>query len=84
MAFEAPYDRRQRRDLTMADGGDAVITERTFRGWSPQYEAEGDALVYRDEDQAPRVMLRSSNSPLRRASQKAPTPTINGDDAPSR
>ena len=36
------YERRQRRDLTMADAAEMLgITERTFRRWSARYDTEG-------------------------------------------
>jgi transposase len=42
MRFEELYERRQRRELTMADAADMFgVTERTFRRWSGRYEAEG-------------------------------------------
>ena len=40
--FEALYERRQRRTLTMAEAAEMLgITERTFRRWSGRYHAEG-------------------------------------------
>lgn len=40
--FEELYERRQRRELTMAEAAEMlVVTERTFRRWSTRYEAEG-------------------------------------------
>jgi len=42
MRFEELYERRQRRDLTMAEAAEMLgITERTFRRWSSRYQAEG-------------------------------------------
>ena len=42
MRVEELYERRQRRELTMADAADMFgVTERTFRRWSGRYEAEG-------------------------------------------
>jgi transposase len=42
MRFEELYERRQRRELTMAEAAEMLgITERTFRRWSTRYEAEG-------------------------------------------
>lgn len=42
MRFEELYERRQRRELTMADAAEMLgVTERTFRRWSTRYEAEG-------------------------------------------
>ena len=42
MRFEALYERRQHRTLTMAEAGELLgVTERTFRRWSGRYEAEG-------------------------------------------
>ncbi|MBS0156802.1 MAG: ISNCY family transposase [Nitrospira sp.] len=42
MRFEELYERRQRRDLTMAEAAEMLgVTERTFRRWSTRYEAEG-------------------------------------------
>ena len=36
------YERRQRRELTMADASDMFsVTERTFRRWSDRYHTEG-------------------------------------------
>jgi transposase len=44
MRFEELYERRQRRELTMADAAAMLgVTERTFRRWSGRYEAEGRA-----------------------------------------
>jgi len=42
MRFEALYERRQQRILTMAEAGEMLgVTERTFRRWSGRYHAEG-------------------------------------------
>lgn len=42
MRFEELYERRQRRELTMADAAEILgVTERTFRRWCDRYEAEG-------------------------------------------
>lgn len=42
MRFEELYERRQRRELTMADAAEILgVTERTFRRWGDRYEAEG-------------------------------------------
>ena len=42
MRFEARYERRQRRTLTMAEAVEMLgITERTFRRWSGRYDTEG-------------------------------------------
>ena len=42
MRFEALYERRHRRDLTMAEAAEMLgVTERTFRRWSDRYEATG-------------------------------------------
>lgn len=44
MRFEELYERRQRRELTMAEAAEMLgITERTVRRWSTRYEAEGAA-----------------------------------------
>jgi len=44
MRFEELYERRQRRDLTMAEAAEILgVTERTFRRWGERYEAEGAA-----------------------------------------
>jgi transposase len=44
MRFEELYERRHRRELTMAEAAEMLgITERTFRRWSVRYEAEGAA-----------------------------------------
>lgn len=44
MRFEELYERRQRRELTMAEAAEILgITERTFRRWGDRYEAEGAA-----------------------------------------
>lgn len=44
MRFEELYERRQRRELTMADAAEMLgVTERTFRRWGERYEAEGAA-----------------------------------------
>jgi DNA-binding transcriptional regulator YiaG len=41
MRFEELYERRQRRELTMAEAGEMLgVTERTFRRWSNRYEAD--------------------------------------------
>ena len=40
MRFEARYERRQRRDVTMAEAAEMLgVTERTFRRWSGRYDA---------------------------------------------
>jgi transposase len=42
MRFEALYERRQRRDLTMAEAAEILgISERTFRRWSGRYDTHG-------------------------------------------
>jgi transposase len=42
MRFEELYERRQRRELTMAEAAEILgITERTFRRWSARYDTEG-------------------------------------------
>jgi transposase len=42
MRFEELYERRQRREITMAEAGAMLgVTERTFRRWSGRYDAEG-------------------------------------------
>jgi hypothetical protein len=39
MRFEELYERRQRRELSMAEAAEMVgVTERTFRRWSGRYE----------------------------------------------
>jgi transposase len=44
MRFAELYERRQRRELTMAEAGELLgVTERTFRRWSERYEADGVA-----------------------------------------
>lgn len=44
MRFEELYERRQRRELTMAEAAEILgVTERTFRRWSTRYEADGVA-----------------------------------------
>lgn len=44
MRFEELYERRQRRELTMAEAAEMLgITERTFRRWKGRYETEGAA-----------------------------------------
>jgi len=44
MRFAELYERRQRRELTMAEAGEMLgVTERTFRRWSERYEADGAA-----------------------------------------
>lgn len=44
MRFEELYERRQRRELTMAEAAEILgVTERTFRRWNDRYEAEGTA-----------------------------------------
>ena len=44
MRFEELYERRQRRELTMAEAAEILgVTERTFRRWGDRYEAEGAA-----------------------------------------
>lgn len=46
MRFEELYERRQRRELTMAEAGEMLgVTERTFRRWSDRYDADGAAGV---------------------------------------
>ena len=42
MRFEELYERRQRRDLTMAEAAEMLgVSERTFRRWSDRYQDEG-------------------------------------------
>jgi transposase-like protein len=42
--FEELYERRQRRELTMAEAGELLgVPERTFRRWRSRYEADGVA-----------------------------------------
>ena len=42
MRFEELYERRQRREFTMAEAAEMFgITERTFRRWSGRFDAEG-------------------------------------------
>lgn len=42
MRFEELYERRQQRELTMAEGAEMLgVTERTVRRWSVRYEADG-------------------------------------------
>jgi len=42
MRFEELYERRHRRELTMAEAAEMLgVTERTFRRWSVRYEAGG-------------------------------------------
>ena len=42
LRFEALYERRQRRTLTMAEAAELLeITERTVRRWSGRYATEG-------------------------------------------
>ena len=42
MRFEELYERRQRREVTMAEAAEMLgVTERTFRRWSGRYDAEG-------------------------------------------
>ena len=42
MRFEELYERRQRRDVTMAEAAEMLgVTERTFRRWSGRYDVEG-------------------------------------------
>lgn len=44
MRFEELYERRQRRDLTMAEAAEVLgVAERTFRRWRDRYEADGAA-----------------------------------------
>lgn len=44
MRFEELYERRHRRELTMAEAAEILgVTERTFRRWGDRYEAEGAA-----------------------------------------
>jgi len=46
MRFDALYERRQQRTLTMAEAAEILgVTERTFRRWSGRYDAEGRAGV---------------------------------------
>ena len=46
MRFEELYERRQRRELTVAEAAEILgVTERTFRRWGDRYEAEGAAGV---------------------------------------
>ena len=42
MRFEELYERRQQREITMAEAAEMLgVTERTFRRWSGRYDAEG-------------------------------------------
>lgn len=42
MRFEELYERRHRREITMAEAAEMLgITERTFRRWSARYDTEG-------------------------------------------
>jgi hypothetical protein len=42
MRFTELYERRQRRELTMAEAAELLgMTERTFRRWSERYDMEG-------------------------------------------
>ena len=42
MRFEALYERRQRRELTMAEAAEMLgVSERTFRRWSGRYDTDG-------------------------------------------
>jgi transposase len=42
MRFEGLYERRHRRELTMAEAAEMLgVTERTFSRWSGRYEADG-------------------------------------------
>lgn len=42
MRFAELYERRHRRELTMAEAGEMLgVTERTFRRWSERYDTEG-------------------------------------------
>lgn len=42
MRFEELYERRQRRELTMAEAAEILgVTERTFRRWTGRYETDG-------------------------------------------
>lgn len=42
MRFEELYERRDRREITMAEAAEMLgITERTFRRWKDRYETEG-------------------------------------------
>lgn len=44
MRFEELYERRQRRELTMAEAAEMLgMMERAFRRWSTRYEADGAA-----------------------------------------
>jgi len=44
MRFEELYERRQRREITMAEAAEMLgITERTFRRWNDRYETDGAA-----------------------------------------
>jgi transposase len=44
MRFEELYERRYRREITMAEAAEMLgITERTFRRWKDRYETEGAA-----------------------------------------
>ena len=44
MRFEELYERRHRRELTMAEAAEILgVTERTFRRWGDRYEAAGAA-----------------------------------------
>ena len=44
MRFEELYERRQRRDVTMAEAAEMLgVTERTFRRWSGRFDTEGAA-----------------------------------------
>jgi transposase len=44
MRFTELYERRQRRELTMAEAAELLgMTERTFRRWSERYDLEGAA-----------------------------------------
>jgi transcriptional regulator with XRE-family HTH domain len=44
MRFAELYERRQRRELTMAEAAELLgMTERTFRRWSERYDTAGAA-----------------------------------------
>lgn len=55
MRFEELYERRQRRDVTMAEAAEMLgVTERTFRRWSGRYDTEGREGLHDDSRQAGR------------------------------
>jgi transposase len=55
MRFEELYERRQRRDVTMAEAAEMLgVTERTFRRWSGRYDTEGREGLQDDSRQAGR------------------------------